>query len=696
MDYETSNSTACPTAASPPGHTFANQHNLPKLPIPPLDATCKRYLTALRGLQDDKEHAATLRAVQAFLDGEGPKDRDEILSPRNTMVLYRSHHFFLPLLVSPFRSYIEEFWYENYLSHSDPLVLALNPFLVLENNPIADRSSQLPRAAALIISSLASAHDLRKGLLEPDTARGRTLDMDQYTRLFGTARIPTECGCKMVVNNAARHIVILRRGQFYWFDALDEENRPLLTEREVLHNLQAICKDADKIPITEAARMAIGVFTTENRKTWSSLRRDLSQDTANAACLRIVDDALFVVCLDDAAPGRDGVGAPSQNGENGEDLAALCNNFLCGTYQLHEGVQFQIIVCADGTAGINYEHAAIDGHTVLRFVSDVVADGLMRFVHLINPSGSAPTLFHAPLSPHPKSHKPLKSAPNDHTTKPLISSESLHGSCDTSPSKLMWTLTPAIRNGIRHAEMRLGDLICQSDCQALEFNGYGKNFIMSYNFSPDAFVQMAFQAVYFGLYGKTECTYEPVMMKAFLHGRTEGIRTVQPQSVDFTKTFFSECSPEEKIHKLCKACERHVQLIKECSQGLGQDSNNWLQTPESLPAIFADPGWSILNTSILCTSNNGNPALRLRGFGPIAAGGYGIACIIKENGISIVASSKHLQTRRFLDTLEEYLLEVQRTLIQLHRSSNECPAPFVDHVSVFHESKSGRQTNHRD
>jgi hypothetical protein len=36
-----------------------------------------------------------------------------------------------------------------------------------------------------------------------------------------------------------------------WFNALDEENRPLLTEREVLHNLQAICKDADKIPITE-------------------------------------------------------------------------------------------------------------------------------------------------------------------------------------------------------------------------------------------------------------------------------------------------------------------------------------------------------------------------------------------------------------------------------------------------------------
>jgi carnitine O-acetyltransferase len=66
----------------------------------------------------------------------------------------------------------------------------------------------------------------------------------------------------------------------------------------------------------------------------------------------------------------------------------------------------------------------------------------------------------------------------------------------------MWTLTPSIRVGIRYAETRLSDLICQNDCQALEFKGYGKNFITSHGFSPDAFVQMAFQAAYFGLYGQ--------------------------------------------------------------------------------------------------------------------------------------------------------------------------------------------------
>ncbi|KIK37329.1 hypothetical protein CY34DRAFT_15775 [Suillus luteus UH-Slu-Lm8-n1] len=52
--------------------------------------------------------------------------------------------------------------------------------------------------------------------------------------------------------------------------------------------------------------------------------------------MRLVDDALFVVCLDDTAPGCDGVGALARNGEKGENLAALYSNFLCGTYDLQE------------------------------------------------------------------------------------------------------------------------------------------------------------------------------------------------------------------------------------------------------------------------------------------------------------------------------------------------------------------------
>src|ERR1700678_4224763 len=60
------------------------------------------------------------------------------------------------------------------------------------------------------------------------------------------------------------------------------------------------------------------------------------------------------------------------------------------------------------------------------------------------------------------------------------------------------------------------------------------------------------------------------------------------------------------------------------------------------------------------------------------------------------ASSKHLQTRRFLDTLQGYLLDIQRLLIQLHRSANERPAPFVDHSGILRDSKTGRPINGSD
>jgi len=117
----------------------------------------------------------------------------------------------------------------------------------------------------------------------------------------------------------------------------------------------------------------------------------------------------------------------------------------------------------------------------------------MLLARSINPS--APTLFHAPLSPHAKSYKPPK--PKAGAAAPVAPVDVI----DTTPKKLEWNMTSELRVGVRYAETRISDLICQNDCQAMEFRGYGKAFITSHGFSPDAFVQMAFQAAYFGLYG---------------------------------------------------------------------------------------------------------------------------------------------------------------------------------------------------
>lgn len=137
------------------------------------------------------------------------------------------------------------------------------------------------------------------------------------------------------------------------------------------------------------------------------------------------------------------------------------------------------------------------------------------------------------------------------------------------------------------------------------------------------------------------------MTKAFLHGRTEAIRTVTTESVEFVKTFWSDAPASNKLEALRKAINTHVNLTKMCSKGLGQDRHLYalqcvwqremgkVEDDDKVPSIFKDSGWQTLNHTVLSTSNCGNPALRLFGFGPVVADGFGIGYIIKDEGIAV-------------------------------------------------------------
>lgn len=544
--------------------------------------------------------------------------------------------------------------------------------------------------------------------------------MYQYSRLFGTARVPTPNGCRIAQNHNAKHIVVLCKGQFYWFDMLDDASDLIMTEKDLALNLQVIVDDAEETPIQEAAKGALGVLSTENRKIWAGLRDVLTRDpnSNNAECLSIVDSALFILCLDYTEPRTE---------------AELCGNMLCGTSEVVRGVQIgtctnrwydklQIIVCKNGSAGINFEHTGVDGHTVLRMASDVYTDTILRFAKSIN--GQAPSLW-ASTSPDPAKRDPGS-----------------FGDVSTTPHKLEWDMYPELGTALRFAETRLADLIQQNEFQTLEFTAYGKNFITSMGFSPDAYIQMAFQAAYYGLYGRVENTYEPAMTKFFLHGRTEAIRSTTVESTSFVQSFWAEQAAEIKIAALRKATEKHTALTKECAKALGQDrhlyalycvwqravdddgaeaasitemSSDGYSSPagvgsgedldsgagsahrdrtgsndrptlkdaplqQRIPAIFADPGWEKINSTILSTSNCGNPSLRQFGFGPTSGDGFGIGYIIKDGSISICASSKHRQTKRFVAALESYLLEIRKLLRVTQRKPTASLASRVREV----------------
>lgn len=612
--------------------------------------------------------------------------------------------------------------YDSYLNYDNPVVLNLNPFFLLEDDPTPARNNQVTRAASLVVSALSFVRAVRREELPPDMVKGVPLCMYQYSRLFGTARVPTENGCHIGQDPESKHLVVLCHGQFYWFDVLDDNSDLVMTEKDVAINLQTIVDDAQQTPIQEAAKGALGVLSTENRKVWSGLRDVLMRDEGsnNSDCLGIVDSALFILCLDYTEP------------TSGADL---CQNMLCGTSQVEKGVQIgtctnrwydklQIIVCKNGSAGINFEHTGVDGHTVLRFASDVYTDTILRFARTIN--GQAPSLW-ASTSPDPSKRDPAS-----------------FGDVNTTPHKLEWDMIPELSIAVRFAETRLADLIQQNEFQVLDFAHYGKNFMTSMGFSPDAFVQMAFQAAYYGLYGRVECTYEPAMTKVYLHGRTEAIRSVTTESVDFVQAFWAENPPAQKVEALKRACQKHTANTRECAKAQGCDrhlyalysvwqrsldeegaeaassndfSSNGYSSPvdgasspaigspaadsalsdrasvdsishrkrystnsasasparhqsTSMPLLFADPGWDKINNTVLSTSNCGNPSLRQFGFGPNSADGFGIGYIIKDDGISICASSKHRQTKRFVDALESYLLEIRRILRSTQRGTS--------------------------
>ena len=161
----------------------------------------------------------------------------------------------------------------------------------------------------------------------------------------------------METDISSNHILVLCRSQFYWFDVLDANSDVIISEKDLIANFRAIIDDARTTPVRDAAKTAVGVLSTENRRIWAGLRDHLLKDDEhhetppNRESLQIVDSALFVVCLDDAEP----IG-----------VAKVAGNVLSGSYRLEDGVQtgtctnrwydkLQIIVCKNGSAGINFE-----------------------------------------------------------------------------------------------------------------------------------------------------------------------------------------------------------------------------------------------------------------------------------------------------------------------------------------------------
>jgi carnitine O-acetyltransferase len=175
----------------------------------------------------------------------------------------------------------------------------------------------------------------------------------------------------------------------------------------------------------------------------------------------VIDSALFVLVLDDfKAPDISKAAANMLHGTN--TLIDKGDSFQqVGTCLNRWYDKLQLIVCADGLAGVNFEHAAIDGHTALRFVSDVVAETIISFAESITQpiygKGSIPHALDAVVE--------RAALALDERGRPLL---------DVVPKKLLFTVKPSIVTRIAYAEALLCDQMGANDTFVLEFIDYGK------------------------------------------------------------------------------------------------------------------------------------------------------------------------------------------------------------------------------
>ncbi|KAK0173491.1 hypothetical protein PV328_006680 [Microctonus aethiopoides] len=593
--------------------TMYFQSSLPRLPIPKLAETCSRYLKAQQPILTSTEWKKTSDNVAEFLANDGPQLHKKLIKQD-----IKNKH----------TSYISELWFDMYLRDRKPLPINYNPLLVFIQEADNRYNKPLVKGTNLLVSSARFMKSLRAGILEPevfhlDAGKSDTdlfrnftrllptsiatygaylfkafpLDMSQFINLFGTSRIPNIEKDTLFHDNTSRHVVIMRKGYFYSMDLLDK-NGNIRTPLEIATSLNTIMNDPRK-----PNPSPVGMLTTANRSEWATARKHL-ENIGNNDIFNKIDSAAFIFIIDDDCVET--------------DYHKLLRLFLHGdgTNRWFDK-SFSLIMAGDGVSGINFEHSWGDGVAVLRYFKNLKHD----------------------ITNKPWFH------PEDEATvaNDLSSIEKLDFIVDDTIKKTI----NRIFNEYKEWTLK------RLSVDYLIYEEFGKEECKKFGISPDAVMQLAFQLALYKHEKQAVATYESCSTSAFLHGRTETIRSCTNETKALCSAIVEQ-GPSNindiELKKLMLECSKaHNALTKEAAMGQGFDRHlfalkkQWeiSNDKNKIPAIFSDPAYAKINHNILSTSTLSSPEVMAGGFGPVVDDGYGIGYMIQDHRLGSVVTSYH-------------------------------------------------------
>nr|CCC94809.1 putative carnitine O-acetyltransferase [Trypanosoma congolense IL3000] len=622
-----------------------HQASLPRLPVPPLQHMCDSYLKSLEALVTGEEYFHASKLVKEFLEPDGSGEALQKL------LLKWDEECNQP-------SWLEEFWNDTYLCMRDPIPVNVNFFFQFRPHPRQMQESrcvsQAGRAASLLHAAAEYYVSILDGTVAREFERDAPVCMSQYRFAFTTSRIPgphrdrkicystrplteDEKKSKFAEYVAANptHCVVFIRDRLFTLELLRRDGSQYTVE-ELIVSLKYI---EDMATSRQSPGAPVGLFTTMDRTEWYHVREHL-KELGNTDNLQKLQSAIICLCLDGTT-------------EASPDVAARLLLHGSGTNRWFD--RHNLIVNADGSAGINWEHSVNDGGVALMVADYMFKKDCERFF-----------------------------------TDSDVTALTIQGAAASIPQRMVeerqWFLDKHSYDTMKAASESFRTLIQNNELQVLHFNNFGDTFLKRVGVSPDAFVQLALQLTYYRLFGRNCATYEAATTRTFSHGRTECLRSASSEALDFCRAASDSLFPKrmgssvptQSVY-LRRALEAHMKAIRLAKRGFGVDRHLYglrvmaRMHDIPLPELFSDPSYHRSGTWLMSTSHCGSKALDAFGFGPIVVTGFGIGYMIKANQIDVVITSKctshFTSTAVFASMLESSLLYM-RAILQSEDMSN--------------------------
>uniref|UniRef100_A0A8C1MWY1 Carnitine O-acetyltransferase n=1 Tax=Cyprinus carpio TaxID=7962 RepID=A0A8C1MWY1_CYPCA len=598
---------------------LVHQESLPKLPVPPLQQTCSRYLASLEPLISAEEMTHTRELMDEFLRPGGIGER-----------LQKS----LERRARKTENWLSDWWMQwSYLDSRMPVAMYTSPGVVLPKMHLQDRQGQMRFAAKLIAGVLDFKSMIDSHTLPVEYLGGKPLCMDQYYQVLSSCRIP---GPKRdtVVNYAVgktppTHITVVHNFQFFVLDVYNSDGSPLTVD-QLYVQLEKIWNSS-----LQSNKEPVGILTSNHRNTWGKAYNNLIKDKTNKESVRAIQKSIFTVCLD--APKPRVSDEMYFNKVAAQMLHGGGSRWNSGNRWFDKTLQF--IIGEDGSCGLTYEHAPAEGPPIV-FLVDHVVDYMKRSEMVRTPM--------IPLA---------------------------------MPQKLRFNITPEIKKDIEKAKQNMNIMVNDLDVRVLNFTHYGRKFPRSHKMSPDAFIQMALQLAYYRMYQTCCPTYESASLRMFKLGRTEAIRSTTTESLQFTKAMddpSKHVQNSEKAALLEEAIKVHRKHTHMAIHGQGIERHMLglrmiaIEDLTSLPDIFMDTSFAVASHFNLYTSQVGSKTDCVMCLGPMVPDGYGICYNPMDDHINFAVtafnSCEETNATRLSQFLEDSLLDMKTLLEQVSKT----------------------------